>query len=213
MNLTGPAPNLRARYNVAPGQDVAAVRSGDGSRRLSMLRWGLIPGWSGKPDIGYRLINARAETVSSKPAFRAAYRSRRCLIPADGFYEWERLGNARQPYLIGRRDGGPMAFAGLWEHWIVPEGIALPRSLAELGPGDSVQTCTILTTAANKTLSALHHRMPAILPPAAFDPWLDGQSVALDAYPAEAMAVQAVATWVNKASNDGPRCVEPLTVP
>ena len=211
MNLTGPALNLRPRYNVAPGQNVAAVRSGDDGRRLSMLRWGLIPGWSREPNIGYRLINARAETVATKPSFRAAYRARRCLIPADGFYEWARRGSTRQPYLIGFRDGGMMAFAALWERWVVRDAVALPRSLAELEPGDSVETCTILTTAANETLAPVHHRMPVILPPASVDPWLEGQTVPLDPYPAQEMTAQAVTTRVNKASNDDPRCVEPLT--
>lgn len=210
MNLTGPALNLRPRYNVAPGQNVAAVRAGEGDRRLSMLRWGLIPVWSKKPNIGYSLINARSETVASKPAFRAAYRARRCLIPADGFYEWVRQGKTRQPYLVGRNDGGMMAFAGLWERWFVPEGAVLPRSLSESEPGDAVETCTILTTAANETLAPIHHRMPVILPPESFDPWLEGQAVPLDPYPADEMALQAVTTRVNKATNDDPRCLEPL---
>ena len=211
LNLTGPALNLRPRYNVAPGQDVAAVRSGTDGRRLSMLRWGLIPAWSRKPNIGYALINARAETVASKPSFRAAYRSRRCLIPADGFYEWARQGSMKQPYLIGLKDGGPMAFAGLWEHWTVPAGIDLPRSLADSEPGDAVETCTILTTAANEVLAPIHHRMPVIVPSALFDPWLAGESVVLDPHPGEAMTLHPVSLRVNKPSNDDPRCVEPLT--
>ena len=211
MNLTGPALNLRPRYNVAPAQNVAAVRSEDGDRRLSMLRWGLIPVWSKKPNIGYSLINARSETVASKPAFRSAYRARRCLIPADGFYEWVRQGSVKQPYLIGLKDGGMMAFAGLWERWFIPEDVALPPSLAELEPGDAVETCTILTTTANETLAPLHHRMPVILPPEHFDPWLDGQTMALDPYPSEKMFFQAVSTRVNKAANDDPRCVEPIS--
>ena len=211
MNLTGPALNLRPRYNVAPGQNIAAVRSEEGDRRPSMLRWGLIPVWSKKPNIGYSLINARSETVASKPAFRAAYRARRCLIPADGFYEWVRRGSVKQPYFIGRKDGGMMAFAGLWERWFIPEEVPLPPSLAELAPGDAVETCTILTTTANETLAQIHHRMPVILPSESFDPWLDGQSVALDPWPAEEITFQAVTTRVNKASNDDPGCVEPLT--
>ena len=211
MNLTGPALNLRPRYNVAPGQNIAAVRSEDGDRRLSMLRWGLIPVWSKKPNIGYSLINARSETVASKPAFRAAYRARRCLIPADGFYEWVRRGSVKQPYLIGRKDGGMMAFAGLWERWFIPEEVPLPASLAELAPGDALETCTILTTTANETLAQVHHRMPVILPSESFGPWLDGQAVALDPWPAQEITFQAVTTRVNKASNDDPGCVEPLT--
>ena len=211
MNLKGPALNLRPRYNVAPAQNVAAVRSQDGDRGLSMLRWGLIPVWSKKPNIGYSLINARSETVASKPAFRAAYRARRCLIPADGFYEWVRKGSVKQPYLIGLKDGGMMAFAGLWERWFIPEDVALPRSLAELEPGDAVETCTILTTTANETLAPVHHRMPVILQPEDFDAWLDGQTVALGPYPGEEMTFQAVSTRVNRAANDDPQCVEPVS--
>ena len=113
MDLIGPPRNLRPRYNVAPSQDVAVVRAADGGRNLSMLRWGLIPAWAKDPAIGYRLINARSETVAEKPSFRSAYRRRRCLIPADGFYEWQRLGKIRQPWLFGLRDGAPFALAGL----------------------------------------------------------------------------------------------------
>ena len=212
MNLTGPALNLRPRYNVAPGQDVAAVRTAEDGRRLSMLRWGLIPFWSREPNIGYRMINARAETAAGKPAFRAAYRARRCLIPADGFYEWQRKGKVRQPFYFGLNDGDLMAFAGLWERWTIPDGIKLPRSLSDRAPGDTVETCTILTTSANETLSPIHHRMPVILSPDTFDPWLAGEPVALDPYPGDAMTLQAVSTWVNKASNDDPRCLEGVGV-
>ncbi len=210
LNLTGPALELRPRYNVAPGQDVAAVRADNGARRLSMLRWGLIPAWSRTPNIAYRLINARAETAATKPAFRAAYRYRRCLIPADGFYEWARHGATRQPYLIGRKDGSTMAFAGLWEQWRVREGIKLPRSLAELAPGETLETCTILTTAANETVAPVHERMPVILPPESFDAWLRGGAVELSPCPAHEIVVQAVGTWVNNPSNDDSRCIEGL---
>ena len=133
MDLIGPPRNLRPRYNVAPSQDVAVVRAVDGGRSVSMLRWGLIPAWAKDPAIGYRLINARSETVAEKPSFPSAYRRRRCLIPADGFYEWQHLGKIRQPWLFGLRDGAPYALAGLWERWTVPEGAALTGSLAELG--------------------------------------------------------------------------------
>ena len=134
LGLIGPAQNVRPRYNVAPGQTIAAVRSGKDGRRLSMLRWGLIPAWAKEPNIGYKLINARAETAHEKPSFRAAFRARRCLIPADGFYEWARAGKgkAKQPWLFGMKGGGGFAFAGLWESWTVREGLALTRSLAEL---------------------------------------------------------------------------------
>ena len=121
------------------------VRNEEGERRLSMLRWGLIPAWAKDPGIGHKLINARAETAAVKSAFRAALSKRRCLVPVDGYYEWRREGSVRQPWLIARRDGGPMAFAGLWERWRVPEGAVLRGSLAERRPGDVVETFTILT--------------------------------------------------------------------
>ena len=210
LGLAGPAANLRPRYNVAPGQEVAAVRAEGGERRLSMLRWGLIPAWAGDPKIGYRTINARAETAAEKPSFRAAWRARRCLIPADGFYEWARSGKGRQPWLFEPAGGGAFAFAGLWERWTVRAGAALPGTLAELAPGDAVETCTILTTSANALVARVHHRMPVVLPPDALDPWLAGETVELGPYPAEAMTACPVSTLVNKAANDDPRCVEPV---
>ena len=212
MDLIGPPRNLRPRYNVAPSQDVAVVRAADGGRSLSILRWGLIPAWAKDPAIGYRLINARSETVAEKPSFRSAYRRRRCLIPADGFYEWQRLGKIRQPWLFGLRDGAPFAFAGLWERWTVPEGAALTGSLAELGAGDPVETCTILTTAANETVAPVHGRMPVILPRDACDPWLAGEDVSLAPYAADAMTAHPVSTLVNRPANDDPRCVEPVSL-
>ena len=212
MDLIGPPRNLRPRYNVAPSQDVAVVRAADGGRNLSMLRWGLIPAWAKDPAIGYRLINARSETVPEKPSFRSAYRRRRCLIPADGFYEWQRLGKIRQPWLFGLRDGAPFALAGLWERWTVPEGAELTGSLAELGPGDPVETCTILTTAANETVAPVHGRMPVILPRDACDPWLAGDDVSLAPYAPDAMTAHPVSTLVNRPANDEPRCVEPVSL-
>ena len=159
------------------------VREGEDGRRLSMLRWGLIPGWAKEPNVGYRLINARSETVSAQPAFRAAWAARRrCLIPADGFHEWTRSGAARQPWLIGMKDGVLFAFAGLWERWTVREGMALKGALSEFGSGDAVETCVIPAIVANEAMAPIHHRMPVILPPALFDPWLAGEAVALDPY-------------------------------
>ena len=211
LSLRGPSRNLRPRYNIAPSQEVAAVRAGEHGRGLSMLRWGLIPGWASDVRIGYKLINARAETARTKPSFRAAFRARRCLIPADGFYEWTGRGSARQPWLIGLEDGALFAFAGLWERWTVPAGQALPASLAEYGPGDAIETCTILTTPANEALASLHHRMPVILSPDEFDPWLAGENVPLDPCPPEPMVLHRVGTRVNSASNDDPQCVERIT--
>ena len=213
LSLVGTPRNLQPRYNVAPSQTVAAVRLEHGERRLSMLRWGLIPGWAKDPSIGSRLINARAETVGVKPVFRAAWRPRRrCLIPAEGFYEWTgRRGAVRQPWLIGMKDGALLAFAALWERWVVPDGNALKGSLADHGSGDAVETFVILTTAANAAVAEIHHRMPVILSPERFDPWLSGEDVALEPHPAESMTIQPVSTRVNKPSNDDPRCIEPVT--
>ena len=213
LGLIGTPQNLRPRYNVAPGQTIAAVRLTDGGRRLSMLRWGLIPPWAKEPNIGYKLINARSETAHQKPSFRAAFKARRCLIPADGFYEWKREGKAKQPYLIGMKDGGGFVFAGLWESWRVPEGLPLTGSLSELASGDVLETCTILTTEANAALAPIHPRMPVILPADAYDPWLGGEAVPLAPYPAEAMTAHPVSTLVNKPANDDARCVEALQSP
>ena len=220
LDLIGTPLNLRPRYNVAPSQDVAVVRAADpGSqsgagigRTLAMLRWGLIPGWAKDTTIGHKLINARSETAAEKPSFRSAFRHRRCLIPADGFYEWQRRGATRQPWLFGLRDGAPMIFAGLWERWTVPEDAALTGSLAERSPGDAVETCTILTTAANETVAPVHGRMPVILAPDAWDAWFAGAEVPLGPYPADAMTAHPVSTHVNRPANDDPRCVEPVTL-
>ncbi len=209
MNLLGPPVELRPRFNVAPGQDLAAIRAHPDGRRLSMLRWGLLPSWAEDPNIGYRMINARAETVAGKPAYRAAYQARRCLIPADGFYEWVRRGAVKQPFLIELGDGRLMGFAGLWERWRIPENLVLPRSLQDSAPGDVIETCTVLTTEANDLMKPIHHRMPVILPPQAFAPWLDGAEVALDPYPPGAMTARAVSRWVNNAAHEDPRCIEP----
>ena len=220
MDLVGPPLNLRPRYNVAPSQDVAVARAADpGSqsgagegRTLSMMRWGLIPAWAKDHAIGHKLINARSETAAQKPSFRSAFRRRRCLIPADGFYEWQGRGRTRQPWLFGLRGGAPFAVAGLWERWTVPEGAALTGSLAERSPGDAVETCTILTTAANETVARAHSRMPVILPPDAWDAWLADEEVPLAPYPADAMTAWPVSTHVNRPANDDPRCVEPVSL-
>ena len=212
MDLVGTPLNLRPRYNAAPSQDVAAVRAAEEGRSLAMLRWGLIPAWARDPAIGHRLINARSETAAEKPSFRAAYRNRRCLIPADGFYDWQRRGKTRQPWLFGLRDGAPFAFAGLWESWTVPQGAALTGSLAERGPGDTVETCTILTTTANETVAPVHARMPVILPSDAYGCWLAGEDVPLAPYPPNAMTAHPVSTHVNRPANDDPSCVEPVAL-
>lgn len=210
VHMEGPPANLRPRYNLAPSQDAAVVRSENGERRLSLLRWGLIPPWAPDANIGHRLINARIETAAVKPAFRAAFARRRCLVPADGFYEWRREGAVRQPWLITRRDGTPIAFAGLWERWQVPEGAALRGALAERRPGEVVETFTILTTQANVALRPLHHRMPVILSAEAFGPWLAGETVRLGPAPDDGLTMRRVDLRVNNPRNDDPECVAAL---
>ena len=210
LDLIATPANLAPRYNVAPGQQVATVRAEDGGRRLAMLRWGLIPPWAKEPNIGYRLINARSESVRTKPSFRSAWRSRRCLIPADGFYEWTGERKARQPWLITMKEGGLFCFAGLWERWRVPAGLALTGSLADLQEGDALETCTILTTAANADISRIHHRMPVILPLESCEPWLAGDDMALGPTPPDTMTLHRVSPLVNKATNDDPSCIEPV---
>ena len=210
LAMPAPALNLRPRYNLAPSQAAAVVREDDGERRLALLRWGLIPSWADDPRIGHRLINARAETVAEMPAFRAACRRRRCLVPADGFYEWLRRGDAREPWLFFPRDRGLMAFAGLWESWKVPDGARLTGSLAEYLPGDAVETFTILTTRPNATVRPIHRRMPVILPPEAFGAWLSCGEVELGPAPDDLLAAHAVSLRVNSPRHDDPECALPL---
>lgn len=162
------------------------------------------------PGISHKLINARTETAADKPVFWAAFSKRRCLVPADGFYEWRREGSVRQPWLIARRDGGPMAFAGLWEGWRMPEGAVLRGSLAERQLDDVVETFTILTTDANATIRALHHRMPVIVPAEAFGPWLTGKNVRLGPAPEDLLAMHRACLRVNNPRNDAPECVVAL---
>lgn len=195
-------PQLQERYNIAPSQPVAAVRDTDEGRELVLLRWGLIPSWSKDDKIGYKLINARSETVAEKPSFRSAFKQRRCVIPASGFYEWAKQGTGRkQPFFISPRDGELFSFAGLWECWHDPEG-------------EVVESCTILTTTANEVMQPIHERMPVILGPSAEEQWLDPRASA-DAlrslvvpYSSEGMEARPVGLWVNNPKNDGPKCLE-----
>jgi putative SOS response-associated peptidase YedK len=196
--------DLEPRYNIAPSQPVAAVRVEEGERRLVLLRWGLIPFWANDPKVGYKMINARAETAHKTPAFRAAFRGRRCLIPASGYYEWDKKGGSRQPYHILRADGQPMALAGLWEHWEGEEGKTV------------IESCTILTTAASEPVARLHDRMPVILEPEDFDLWLDPGEQRVERLrellgPAApgVLNMVPVSPYVNKATNEGERCIEP----
>jgi putative SOS response-associated peptidase YedK len=161
--------DMKPRYNIAPTQDIAAIRQhAEQGRELTALRWGLIPFWAKDKSIGNRMINARAETVAEKPAFRAAYRRRRCLVLADGFYEWHKEGEGKTPYFISLASGEPFAFAGLWENWQSKES------------DESIQSATLLTAAADDFMATLHHRMPVILVPDAADRWLEGDDDVVD---------------------------------
>ena len=203
FGVTGPLPEVPPSYNIAPTQEVAAVLADDGERRLEMLRWGLIPSWADDPGIGSRMINARSETVPEKPSFRRAFRERRCLILADGFYEWKRTDDGKQPYYVRMENGRPFAFAGLWESW--------------RGGREEIRSCTILTTEANDRVSNIHHRMPVILAPEDHGLWLDPDVWEADPllpllapYPDDALEAYPVSRFVNRPTNDAPRCIEPL---
>jgi putative SOS response-associated peptidase YedK len=171
-------------------------------RQFRLLRWGLVPSWSKDLTIGSKLINARAETVAEKPSFRAAFKRRRCLILADGFYEWQRQNGQKQPYYFQITDHQPFAFAGLWEHWETEETV--------------VESCTIITTEANEMLRSLHDRMPVILPPETYDQWLHSSTpveqlqALLHPYDPESMQSYPVSTLVNSPSHENPDCIEPL---
>lgn len=198
------APALTARYNIAPTQPVATVLVLTGDREFRLMRWGLVPSWAKDPSIGNRMINARAETVADKPAFRKALRERRCLVVADGFYEWDQKGPVKQPYHVARADDAPLAFAGLWDRWQPPEG------------GPPVESCTIITTRANEVVGAFHERMPVILDPADYSRWLDPNIhdvelllPLLKPYPAGKMVANPVSTLVNSPSHDSPACLNP----
>jgi len=196
---------IQPRYNVAPSQPVAVVPN-DGKNRLDYFVWGLIPSWAKDPTIGNRLINARAETLMEKPSFRNAFRRRRCLVLADGFYEWRQEPGKRlkTPMLIRMEDGSPFAFAGLWEVWNSPDG-------------SQILSTTIITTRPNRLIEKIHNRMPVILPREAYSLWLQPGEVdpeqmlgLLDSYPAEEMMAYPVSTLVNDPRNEVPDCVLPL---
>jgi putative SOS response-associated peptidase YedK len=188
------------RYNIAPSLQVVALPN-DGTGNARMLSWGLIPFWAKDPKIGNKLINARSETLSEKPSFREAFKRRRCLIPADGFYEWRKEpGGARTPMYVRLKSGQAFALAGLWETWQAPDGA-------------SRETCTIITTQPNALMADIHNRMPVILPPEGYSDWLSPDPLPpgaagdlLRPYPAEEMEAYAVSTYVNRPGNEGPTC-------
>ncbi len=200
-------PNLAARYNIAPTQDVLALRMTDGGRAPARLRWGLVPFWARDIAIGAKMINARADTLAEKPAFRQAFRKRRCVIAADGFYEWKTIAKGvKQPFHIHRPDDAPFVFAGLWERW-------------EKGD-EPVESCTIVTTDAPASLAAIHHRVPVILEGEALARWLDtpedeadGLADLLAPLADGALVATPVATTVNNVRNDGADCLTPAATP
>ena len=195
-------PELKARFNIAPTQLVPVIRAGPSGRELTMLRWGLIPSWAKDAKIAHMMINARAETAAEKPAFRSAMKRRRCLLPADGFYEWKKVGKQKLPLHIRRRDEAPFAFAGLWECWKPPDG-------------EPIETCTILTTASNEVVAPYHDRMPVILPPEYYDAWLkpgdadaEGFLPLMVPFPAAEMVAVAANPIVNSPKTDCPECLQ-----
>lgn len=198
--------DLTPRYNIAPSQPIAVVvADSEGQRHLEFFRWGLIPSWAKDPKVGFKMINARAETLPEKPAFRAALKKRRCLILADGFYEWKRDGKAKVPMYMQLKSGEPFAFAGLYEFW---------------KPADSetlIKSCTIITTEPNALTEKIHDRMPVILKPNAYDRWLEPGDVSaeklmplLKPYAASQMTATRVSTLVNNAQIESPDCVKPI---
>ena len=198
---TGGGFSLNPRYNVAPTQALLLARNAaGGGRELVCLHWGLIPYWAKEPKTGYSTINARAETVAEKPTFRNAFRHRRCLIAADGYYEWRKLERTKQPYFIALKDGEPFAFAGIWEHWAREE--------------QSIDSCAIIVTDANELTKPIHDRMPVILAPEDYDAWMDPDLTDADRlkaylrpYPSERMLAYPVSKAVNNPKNDQPELI------
>src|SRR5262245_35683175 len=192
---------LRDGYNIAPQQSIGAVRTTEGVRELVLLKWGLIPSWSKDAKIAYKLTNARAETVAEKPSFRSAFKQRRCIIPASGFFEWKREAKQKQPFYIHPRDEELFSFAGLWESWHDPEG-------------EIIESCAVITTEANELMRTIHDRMPVMLDTEAELVWLDPHAPvehlrsSLVPFASERMEAYPVDPYVNNAKNQGARCIE-----
>jgi putative SOS response-associated peptidase YedK len=193
-------PDLPIRYNIAPSQEVLAIRLNPETKQRSLdrLRWGLVPYWDKDEKIGFKTINARAETVDTAHSFRSAFKKRRCLIPADGFYEWKKVIGGKIPYSIEMKDDSPFVFAGLWEGWQNPE------------TQEWLRTCTIITGQPNEVVAEIHTRMPVILPAETHERWLTGEAgkEILVPFPAEAMKIRAVSSRVNKPENNDPELLE-----
>jgi putative SOS response-associated peptidase YedK len=208
FDAEAPEALLEPSYNVAPTNDVYAVLDDGGVRRLDAFHWGLVPIWAKDPRQGSKMINARAETLAAKNAYKPAFKRRRCIIPADGFYEWKKIPGqkTKQPHFIHRPDGEPLAFAGLWEVWRGPDK-----------QGDPLRSCTIVTTSANETMQPLHDRMPVILPASAWEEWLDPANDDIDTLgkllvpaPPELIVTHPVSTEVNSVRNKGAELIEPV---
>ncbi len=192
---------LALRYNIAPSQDIPIVRDHDAGHEMVLARWGLVPHWSKEPRTGYATINARIETVAEKPAYRVSFKRRRCLIPADGFYEWKVVNGNKIPHHIRMRDGGLFAFAGLWDRWE--------------GDSETMDSCSIIVMPANDVMRPLHERMPAIIAPAHYDLWLDSRMTDkdeilryLNSAPSSQLKPYPVSPWVNLPKHDDERCIQ-----
>jgi putative SOS response-associated peptidase YedK len=194
--------DLPISWNIAPSQVVLAIRKNPetGERSLDGLRWGLIPSWAKDDKIAYKTINARVETLDTTASYRSAFKKRRCLIPTDGFYEWQRAGALKQPFSIGMQDDAPFVFAGLWEGWKRP------------GSDDWLRTCTIITCEPNEFMATIHNRMPVILPEEVHEAWLSGEAgkEVLTPFPADRMKAFPIATRVNSPRNNDPSIIDPV---
>jgi len=194
--------DLNPSYNIAPTQDIPIIRDTETSREMGIARWGLIPSWSKEPKTKYSTINARIESVAEKPTYRTPFKRRRCLIPADGFYEWKQIAGNKVPHHIRMRDSSVFAFAGLWDRWE--------------GEGQTLDSCTIIVMLANEVMKPLHERMPAIIAPAHYDIWLDTRITDkqeimqhLTSAPSSQLTAYPVSTWVNSPKNNDERCIQP----
>ena len=195
--------NLQPRYNIAPSQDISIIRDAEEGHALTLARWGLIPHWSKEPKTKYSTINARIETVAEKPTYRTPLRSRRCLIPADGFYEWKMVNGHKIPHYIHMRKGGVFAFAGIWDRWE--------------GNGETLDSCSIIVMPSSEVMKPLHERMPAIIAPAHYDLWLDRRITEkdeimgfLNSAPSGSLKYYPISPWVNLPKHNDERCIRPV---
>ena len=195
--------NLQPRYNIAPSQDISIIRDAEEGHALTLARWGLIPHWSKEPKTKYSTINARIETVAEKPTYRTPFRSRRCLIPADGFYEWKMVNGHKIPHYIHMRKGGVFAFAGIWDRWE--------------GNGETLDSCSIIVMPSNEVMKPLHERMPAIIAPTHYDLWLDPRITEkdeimgfLNSAPSGSLKYYPISPWVNLPKHNDERCIRPV---